>query len=179
MKIVLCILCLHIVVACGESQSFNQSQNIQRVSEYESIEREDEDTQTPTQNVIKKPTAPAPSKPLVPSKPKVPSNPIIRPTDKKVDSTWISDDYKCLFTKRTEIIRISRLGNTVTAIKVKGTPCIAAGQVTWTATMNPGSNTGSVTVRGSFGSQLGTIRMTNNQIFVKTKALELVFDLQR
>ena len=91
---VLCTLCLHLVVACGESQGFNQSQNIQRVNKYESdttpesTERDDEITQKPIQNVIKKPVVPTPS-----SKAVVPSNPILRPTDKKVDSISMIDDY--------------------------------------------------------------------------------------
>ncbi len=65
-----------------------------------------------------------------------------RPVGEKLpdlNGEWIGEGYTCDGPEKPERIRIEHVANTVTAVKITGDRCIAAGQLTFTGTftMNP------------------------------------------
>ena len=112
-------------------------------------------------------------------------NPILNPTDNEVSSIWYTDDYKCLFQQnQEEIIKISRIGNLLRAVKTIGTNCIKANEVTWEARIDPTTNTGSgflftnLPIINKRGKVPVTVTIKPKQISVMNDDYQIVFDLQ-
>ncbi len=76
--------------------------------------------------------------------------------EEKIDLTgfWIATGYQCpIGTFHTEKIHITQNGNQITATKITGDPCVPAGSLTFTATLDVNDRKGQVLYRSGSPSK--------------------------
>ena len=179
MNYILTAIMLMLNTSCGDQTGFSSSVGSRNKVEdlvAAEVEKPQFEQYKPAAQAVQK-TTPAVAKS---------ANPILNPTPQKVSSYWYSDDYKCLTaTPSTEVIKISRAGNKITAVKTIGTKCVKKGEVTWEANIDPSTNQGTgylhtnlpvLNIKNKYQIK---VKMTANKIIIAGGKYNLEFDLKQ